>query len=141
MSDNNQFNDDIEQAYQEALKVRQNAHAPYSNFKVGSSLKMKNSPTRYLGCNVENASYGGTICAERNSILQAIANNGEDKIEYIVVVADTVRPTVPCAFCLQVMSEFTKEDFPIYMGNSKSLLKKYMFRELLPISFDTLDDQ
>ena len=130
----------VVQAYEQAKIVRERAHAPYSNFLVGSALKIKNDDQFYLGCNVENASYGATICAERNSILNAIAYNGKCDFEFIVLVCDTTPVSIPCAMCLQVFSEFVDGDFPIYLSNLQGIQKKMTFKELLPVKFDTLFD-
>lgn len=125
----------IQEAYKVALAARANAHAPYSKFLVGSALKIEGVEELIPGCNVENASYGGTICAERGSVLSSVAKHGKRGFEYIVVVTDQEDPAVPCAFCLQVLSEFVKPDFPIYLGNLKGLTKKILFKELLPHPF------
>lgn len=132
---------EIIDAYNEALKAKSHSHSPYSNFPVGAAIKFKNIPDLAVGCNVENISFGGTICAERSAIVSHISQFGKSTIEYAVVVANTKSATLPCAFCLQVMSEFTEKDFPIYMGNQDALLKKLTFKELLPHSFDTLHEK
>lgn len=132
---------EIEKAYQHTLQAQNNAYAPYSNFKVGCSIKFKDVDELVPGCNVENASYGATICAERNALIQSVAHFGKKDIEYVVIVANTKGPTPPCALCLQVFNEFGPHDYPVWIGNSQKILKKYMFRELLPIAFDTLDDR
>jgi cytidine deaminase len=132
------FDAKVIQAYEQAKLVRERAHAPYSNFLVGSALKLKNDEEFYLGCNVENASYGATICAERNSVLNAIATNGKKEFEFIVLVCDTDPVSIPCGLCLQVLSEFVSADFPIYLSNLKGIQKKVTFKELMPVTFDTL---
>lgn len=132
---------EINVAYKEALKAQANSHSPYSSFPVGAAIKFKNHTELAVGCNVENISFGGTICAERSAIVSFISQYGKSSIEYAVVVANTKNATLPCAFCLQVMSEFTEKDFPIYMGNQDALLKKLTFKELLPHSFDTLHEK
>ena len=129
---------EVEKAYQVAINAQKNSYSPYSKFAVGAAFKFKGDSKIYPGCNVENASYGGTNCAERTAIFSRVAEQGHGTIEYAVVVAKTKNPTYPCAFCLQVMSEFNKGDFPIYMGNESGLLKKMNFKEFLPHSFDTL---
>lgn len=80
------------------------AYAPYSRFPVGAAVRTR-SGRLYAGCNVENASYGLSICAERNAIFQAIAA-GEDAIEAVVVYTPTAQPTAPCGACRQVIGEF-----------------------------------
>ena len=129
----------IDVAYKAALKAQENSYSPYSNFPVGSAVKFKNSDEISVGCNVENISFGGTMCAERAAIFSHISKHGKSDLEYVIVVADTKEATLPCALCLQVFAEFAGEDFPVYMGNKQSLLKVMNFRELLPHNFNTLD--
>jgi len=129
----------IQEAYEIAKSARDNAHAVYSNFFVGSAIGIKGSEEIYPGCNVENISYGATICAERNSILSAVARNGKIELDFVVVVCDTNPVTVPCALCLQVISEFAKGDLPIYLGDLEGIKKQLKFSDLLPAPFDTLD--
>lgn len=131
---------EIEKAYKTAIEAQKNSYSPYSKFEVGAAFKFHGDNHIYPGCNVENASYGGTNCAERTAIFSRVAACGKGTIEYAVVVAHTKNPTYPCAFCLQVMSEFTIDDFPIYMGNDTGILKKMNFKEFLPHSFDTLHE-
>jgi cytidine deaminase len=133
-------NDLIEKAFEVAKGAQDNSYSPYSHFAVGAAFKFKNDEDLYPGCNVENASYGATICAERSAILSKVSKKGQSPIEFVVVLAHTETPTLPCALCLQVMSEFCEKDFPIYLGNQKGLSKKINFRELLPHSFDTLEE-
>lgn len=133
------MNDIVNEAYKVALEARKNAHAPYSKFHVGSAIKIKGHDELFPGCNVENASYGATICAERNSIIGAVARLGKIEIEFVVVACDTNPVTVPCALCLQVMSEFTKPDTPIHLGDLESVKKTVHFGDLLPMPFNTLD--
>jgi homotetrameric cytidine deaminase len=125
----------ISQAHQAALQARTHAHAPYSKFKVGAALQLKGKREPVTGCNVENASFGGTICAERVAVQSAVARFGRIDPEFLVIVTDEKEATVPCALCLQVLAEFCGDDFPIYLGNEKGLLKKYTLRELLPHPF------
>lgn len=135
MKINEELTNQMKEAYEIALKARSHAHAPYSKFQVGSALKIEGVDECIPGCNVENASYGGTICAERGSVLSSVANHGKKKFEYIVVVTDQEEPAVPCAFCLQVLSEFVGPEFPVYLGNLKGITKKVLFKELLPQPF------
>ena len=118
--------------------MQQNAYAPYSKFKVGSALKLKKHDDIIVGCNVENASFGATICAERSAILNAIARYGKSEIEFIVVVTDLDDPAVPCAQCLQVICQFADGDLPIYLGNEKGIISKIKLEELLPRPFNSL---
>jgi len=126
-------------AYQQAKKVQQNAYAPYSKFRVGSALKIKNHDEIIIGCNVENASFGATVCAERSAVLNAIAQFGKCELEFIVVVTDLDDPAVPCALCLQVLCQFAEQDLPIYLANNKSIITQKTLKDFLPTPFNSLD--
>lgn len=94
-----------------ALHAREQAYAPYSGFKVGAAV-MGGSGRVYTGCNVENASYGLTLCAERVAVLKAISE-GETHIRAVAIVAGGDLPARPCGACLQVIWEFTLPDEPV----------------------------
>ncbi|RKX91244.1 MAG: cytidine deaminase [Spirochaetes bacterium] len=131
----------LQEAFTTAVKAREKAHAPYSGFKVGAALALKGTGKIYPGCNVENASYGGTICAERTAMVSAVAEQGTVPFEFCVVVTDTEFATPPCALCLQVFSEFCPPDFPIYLGTVKEgIQKKVLLKELLPIPFNAIPE-
>jgi cytidine deaminase len=121
-------------AKEKALKTRENAFAPYSKFKVGSALVSKQTKQIYSAVNVENVSYGATICAERGAILAAVANEGIFEIESLVVVSEIL--AVPCALCLQVMVEFATSESCITLYDLKGNSKEYSFSELLPHPFN-----
>ena len=123
----------IERAHASAVKVRKNAHAPYSKFQVGATLLSADGET-FDGCNVENASYGGTICAERVAILKAVSN-GTKSFSDIVIVTDAPVPAYPCAFCLQVMAEFFAPETQIWIADTRSIRGVHRFVELLPKPF------
>ncbi len=127
----------IQKAYEQSLAARENSYSPYSNFKVGAAVKFKNFEQVFLGCNVENASYGATICAERNAIWNGVATIGKQDMEYLIVVADQDDPVPPCALCLQVISEFYDPEMPIYLGNLEGLQKMYLLKEILPVPFNS----
>ena len=131
------IDNEIEVAYEAAIAVRENAYAPYSKFKVGSAIKFKGYEKLFVGCNVENASYGGCICAERNAILNSVATIGKSEIEYVVVVTDEEDPAVPCALCLQTFAEFYNPDIPVYLGNLSEIKRVLTFKELLPVPFNS----
>lgn len=120
-------------AHQAAKKARSGAYAPYSKFKVGAAL-VTSTGRVYTGCNVENASYGGAVCAERVAILKAVSD-GQKKFSEIVVVTDAEEPAVPCAFCLQVMAEFFAPETRILVANLKGVVSENTFKELLPRPF------
>jgi len=90
-----------------AREARENAYVPYSKFKVGAALRTASGRV-FRGCNVENLSFGLTICAERNAVFAAVAA-GETQFETIAVVADSVQPVTPCGACRQVLIEFSSD--------------------------------
>lgn len=122
-----------------AKKVREQAYAPYSNFPVGAAL-LTSSGKIYTGCNIENAAYSNTCCAERVAIFKAISK-GERDFTAMAVVADSMRPVPPCGSCRQVMSEFFPEDIKIFLANIKGESKTFLLKELLPFSFQENDLQ
>lgn len=118
-----------------AIKARENAYSPYSHFAVGAALLCEDG-TLYEGCNIENASYGLTNCAERTAIFKAVSE-GHIKFKALAVVADTEGPCAPCGACRQVMAEFK---IPlIIMGNLMGNIKIVSIEELLPFSFSECD--
>lgn len=120
-----------------ARRARENAYAPYSHFKVGAAL-LAGSGAVYLGCNIENASFGATICAERSAIASAIAGGSRDFSAIAIIGgaenADTA-PCTPCGICRQVLSEFCDPDFPVILENGDGTEKIVKLSELLPHSF------
>lgn len=114
-----------------AREVMKNAYAPYSGFQVGAALLTGNG-TVYTGCNVENSSYGATICAERNAIFQAVANGERDFVKIAICCSENKFP-IPCGMCLQVMQEFN-EEIEIILSDQNSI-KKYKLKDFLPVSF------
>ena len=118
-----------------AIKARENAYSPYSHFAVGAALLCEDG-TLYEGCNIENASYGLTNCAEQTAIFKAVSE-GHIKFKALAVVADTEGPCAPCGACRQVMAEFK---IPlIIMGNLMGNIKIVTIEELLPFSFSECD--
>lgn len=118
-----------------AWKAWENAYAPYSKFKVGAALVSARTGRIYNGANVENSSYGGTICAERSAIVSAIASEGTIGIELLVIVSDDDPPAPPCAICRQFISEFASPDSTILLISKSGVKKEYKFSELLPYPF------
>ncbi len=116
---------------QAAEEVRKNAYAPYSGFAVGAAVEGE-SGAIYRGCNVENASFGLTICAERTAIAQAVTA-GESKLRRLLVVADTKNPVAPCGACRQVMLEFGVEE--VILCNMCGESRVFLMKELLPQAF------
>ncbi len=125
----------LSQALEMAKKARANAYAPYSKFKVGAALVSAATNKIYAGCNVENSSYGATICAERNAILSAIAAEGAIGIDLLVVVSDDNPPAPPCALCLQVLAEFSRPETEVVLSDLDGNKNVYLFKDLLPNPF------
>jgi cytidine deaminase len=116
-----------------AKQARENAHAPYSNFRVGAALR-GSSGRIFSGCNVENATYGLTVCAERVAIFKAISE-GERGFSAIAVVTDTEKLTPPCGACRQLIWEFCG-DVPVTMANLGGKRETLQMKELFPKPFD-----
>ena len=118
-----------------AIAARENAHAPYSKFRVGAALETSTGEI-YTGCNVENATYGLTLCAERLAIFKAISEGVRPgSFTHIVIAADTPTLTPPCGACRQILSEFAPSAV-ITLVNLAGLSKSYSIAELLPESFN-----
>lgn len=118
-----------------ALDVQNNAYAPYSKFKVGAALLTENDNI-YKGCNVENASFGGTICAERGAAMAALAAEGKTSFKLLAVASSADDPAPPCALCRQFLSEFMSPYAQVYMISSTSgVVRHYSFGTLMPCSF------
>ena len=116
-----------------ATKVRENAHAPFSKFKVGAALQDSDGRI-HTGCNVENATYGLTICAERVAVVKAISE-GARRFTSIAVVADTETPTPPCGACRQILWEFCG-DVEIVLSNLADKTETLRLGTLFPRAFD-----
>ncbi len=120
--------------WNKAREAREKAYAPYSLFLVGAALETETGKF-FVGCNVENASYGATICAERVAILKAVSE-GPLKVKRIAIVADSKGQSVPpCGMCLQVMAEFCEASTEIILGTPKKIEKVLKFADLLPAAF------
>lgn len=118
-----------------AHEVRVNAYAPYSNYKVGCAILLNNGSI-IKGINIENASYGATICAERSAMAQIITAGLQDTIEALAVVTQSSPPGSPCGICRQFLSEFLSPETPIILGNDCGESVLTTMRELLPMAFD-----
>jgi cytidine deaminase len=116
-----------------AREARDKAYAPYSKFQVGAALETEDG-TIFRGCNVENISYGATICAERNAVFQAVAA-GHTKFKAIAVIADLPRPITPCGMCRQVLGEFGGGT-QVICANLKGDTMVKTVGDLLPDAFD-----
>jgi len=116
-----------------ALAARFRAYAPYSNFHVGAAVLGGNGKI-YSGCNVENASYGLTCCAERNAIFAMVAA-GETELREILVIGDSEEFLPPCGACRQVIAEFAKPSAVIHMCNRSGVSRNATVAELVPFIF------
>lgn len=128
---------DLDLLMKEAKKAREKAYAPYSKFSVGAALLSEDGQI-FHGCNIENASFGLTNCAERTAIFKAVSD-GVTKFKAILVVADTESPVSPCGACRQVMVEFCSRDMPVYLMNLKGNIEQTTVGKLLPGAFKSED--
>ena len=123
-----------------AQEARKHSYSPYSHFRVGAALLAKSGKI-YTGCNVENASFSATNCAERTAIFKAVSE-GERDFSALAIVGgregETAPFCAPCGVCRQVISEFCPKDFAIVLGNEENF-KVYTLDELLPLSFSDKD--
>ncbi|EFI84245.1 cytidine deaminase [Listeria grayi] len=127
----------IDQVIDKAKQAREFAYTPYSHFPVGAALVTKDGEV-IQGCNIENASFGLTNCAERTAIFKAVST-GEKDFQHLVVVADTEGPVAPCGACRQVISEFCEPDMPVTLTNLKGNTVQTTVAELLPGAFTPKD--
>lgn len=118
--------------YDEALKARENAYAPFSGFQVGAALLTEDGQV-YTGVNIENSSYGATICAERTAFVKAISE-GHRKFKALAVTAGDEQEALPCGICRQFMYEFSPE-LEIITGTDEEHLNIRTLEELLPLGF------
>ncbi|MGZ7442497.1 cytidine deaminase [Paenibacillus sp. TH7-28] len=125
-----------EQLIRQAIEARKQAYAPYSRFPVGAALLSGGKV--YLGCNIENASFGLTNCAERTAVFKAVSEDNR-RIEAIAVVAGTDGPVSPCGACRQVLAEFCDRDTKIYLTNLQGNTEEWTMEQLLPGAFQAKD--
>ena len=116
-----------------APRARRHARAPYSRFKVGAAIEAADG-TVVTGCNIENASYGLTMCAERVAMFKALSD-GYTAFRRVAVVADTDAPTPPCGPCRQILWEFGG-DLDVVLANLRRITGRHRLKDLLPLPFD-----
>jgi len=116
-----------------ARRARENAYAAFSHFKVGAALETDDG-TIVTGCNVENATYGLTICAERVAMFKAVSE-GHRRFKRVAVVADTEAPTPPCGACRQILWEFGG-NLEVVLANLTTITGTHQLKDLLPLPFD-----
>lgn len=117
-----------------AYDVQKKAYAPYSGFFIGSAI-VDSAGNIFSGCNIENSSYGGTVCAERVAIWKGVSEKMKLPIKMIVVVSSEKEKWPPCGLCRQVMAEFCHPSTRVFFGNKRKEFRKMTFKELLPEAF------
>ncbi|SFC52923.1 cytidine deaminase [Alkalibacterium subtropicum] len=122
---------------QQADGMLKRAYVPYSHFPVGAALLTKDGKT-YTGCNIENASYSLSNCAERTAIFKAVSE-GEKDFDYFVITGGTDEPISPCGACRQVMVEFFEPDMKVLLTNEDGKVKETTVADLLPGAFQAED--
>lgn len=127
----------IEKLIELAKTARAGAYIPYSKFGVGAVLVTQDDEV-ILGCNIENASYGLSNCAERTAIFKAVSE-GKRRFKKLVVIGDTDGPIAPCGACRQVICEFCAKDMPVILANMKGDILETTVGELLPWAFSPSD--
>jgi cytidine deaminase len=128
---------DLDALYEEARRAAEAAYAPYSHFRVGAALLTEDG-TVISGCNVENRSFGLTICAERNALAAAVSRGKRSFTALAIATPDSVEPVGPCGACRQVLSEFMGPQTPVRFGGSGPARITAAMGELLP--YDSLQD-
>lgn len=122
---------DLKTLRNRAIEASNESHSPYSNAKVGSAL-ITTDGKLFGGCNIENSSFGGTVCAERVAIWKAVSE-GHKQLKKIYVYTEAGWP--PCGLCRQVMSEFAATDLEVIIGDAKGNEQIWKFNDLLPLAF------
>ncbi len=128
---------EIKKMLRMAAEAMEKAYAPYSDFRVGACLKAS-SGAYYLGCNIENAAYTPTVCAERSAMFKAIYE-GERQFEGIAIISDSLNYTSPCGVCRQVLAEFCDPDMPVICADRDGNYKMLELCELIPMAFTKED--
>jgi cytidine deaminase len=123
-----------EKLFAAAVEARGRAYAPYSKFQVGAALWTEDGAI-VPGCNVENASYGLSICAERNAVARMVAE-GRKRVAAVAIVVDTEQPCPPCGMCRQVLTEFASANVPVRSRTLKGAEEEHTVGELMPHAFD-----
>lgn len=124
----------------EAIKARENTYSPYSKFGVGAAILLKDGKVIH-GANIENVSYGLSNCAERSALFSLYSQGyKKEDIKAMAVTGHTTNPISPCGACRQVMKELLNGDTPIYLSNIDGDVKEVTIAELLPYSFDEIED-
>ncbi len=124
---------EIKELFKLANLAREKSYSPYSGHKVGAAILTSNG-ILFTGCNIENSSFGATVCAERVAIQKAISELGHIQITAVLVITDASPPWPPCGICRQVMGEFGNK-ITVYMANTHGAYRTLAFHELFPHAF------
>lgn len=127
--------DNQKKLLQAAQMAQKHAHAPYSKAMIGAAVLLADGKI-FSGCNVENASYGGTVCAERVALWKAVSEGAKMQVEEVLVVSSAEEPWPPCGMCRQVIAEFAKPETLIHTSNLNGKMKTFKFIEIFPESFN-----
>jgi len=128
---------EIKELVKLAIEAREKAYVPYSKFKVGAAIEMEDGSV-FTGCNIENASYGATNCAERTAIFKAVSE-GHTIMKKIAIVGDMLAFTAPCGICRQVIAEFAAKDIEIVLIKNQDEYIVKTLEEILPGAFTKED--
>lgn len=128
---------EVKSLVEKATEAKENAYVPYSGFRVGAALLTENGKV-FTGCNVENASYGAAICAERTAVVKAVSN-GETSIKAIAITSDSEDYTFPCGICRQVLAEFGNDETLVICSNKDGKYREYTLKDILPHAFTKKD--
>lgn len=120
--------------FQAAKKARAHAHAPYSKKRIGAAILTADGRV-FAGCNVENASYGGTVCAERVATFKAVSEGARMPIMEVCVMSAEKNPWPPCGFCRQVLAEFAAAGTRVHLANARGIVRTTTLGELFPEAF------
>jgi cytidine deaminase len=123
---------------QKAIDAMSKSYSPYSKHQVGAAIRLSNGKV-YSGCNVENSSFGGTVCAERVAVWKAVSEEGPDvQVVEVAVATKASPPWTPCGLCRQVIQEFASKDCTVHLVNTVGEVKSFTHAELFPHGFDRL---
>ncbi len=128
-----------DQLIAEARKALEHSYSPYSKFSVGAALLDEDGNIHH-GTNVENASLGLTICAERTAVFRAVAD-GCQRFQAIAIVTPTPHPTAPCGACRQVLLEFANPDLTIWLAGEGDTVEEHLLSDLVPLAFRSFRDE
>lgn len=128
---------EVKNMLRQANDARDRAYVPYSGFRVGACVKAATG-AYYLGCNIENAAYSPTVCAERTAMFKAVYE-GEREFDAVAIVWDGEGLAVPCGVCRQVLAEFCDSEMPVICANRKGEYKVLALGDLLPYAFTSAD--